>query len=68
VPLFQYVQIIMFDPHKVTGLSSHPRMEQQLFRVDILGDGKGTDEVQRMHEGKGEGTFGNVRTRGDDPL
>jgi oligopeptide transport system substrate-binding protein len=56
-PIFQYVQIIMFDPRRLTGLSSH-RMEQQLFRVDILGDGKGTDQPQLMHDGHGEGSFG----------
>lgn len=65
-PIFQYVQIIMFDPHKITGISSHPRMEQQLSRIDILGDGKGTDEPQLMHEGEGEGTFGGVKAERRD--
>lgn len=59
-PIFQYVQIIMFDPHRITGLSSHPRMEQQLFRIDIFGDGKGTDQPQLMHDGHGEGSFGGI--------
>ncbi|HEX2837276.1 MAG TPA: peptide ABC transporter substrate-binding protein [Phycisphaerales bacterium] len=59
-PIFQYVQIIMFDPHRITGLSSHPRMEQQLFRIDIFGDGKGTDQPQLMYDGVGEGSFGAV--------
>ncbi|MFO0831346.1 MAG: peptide ABC transporter substrate-binding protein [Phycisphaerales bacterium] len=66
-PIFQYVQIIMFDPHKLTGLSSHPRMEQQLFRIDMLGDGKGTDQPQRMHEGEGEGSFSTVTTPATTP-
>ncbi len=43
VPIFHYVQIYLFDPHRLTGISSHPRSEQNLAWVDILGDGRGTD-------------------------
>lgn len=44
VPIFHYVQVHLFDPHRFTGISSHPRSEQDLARVDIIGDGLGTDE------------------------
>ena len=41
MPLFQYVQIYLFDAHRVRGISTHPRQEQSLDLVDIAGDGKG---------------------------
>jgi len=44
VPIYHYVQVCLFDPHRVTGISSHPRQEQNLYLVDIFGDGKGPDE------------------------
>jgi hypothetical protein len=43
IPLYHYVQIYLFDPHRVTGISSHPRPNQRLDLIDILGDGKGAD-------------------------
>jgi len=46
LPLFQYVQMYLFDPHRLTGVSSHPRQEQSVHEMDILGDGKGTDELK----------------------
>ncbi|MBL9001429.1 MAG: peptide ABC transporter substrate-binding protein [Phycisphaerae bacterium] len=46
-PIFHYVQIYLFDPHTVSGITPHPRQEQCLYLVDMLGDGKGTD-VPRM--------------------
>lgn len=48
LPIFHYVQIYMFDAHKFTGISSHPRQEQQMFEVDIFGDGKGTDQPKGL--------------------
>lgn len=44
IPLFHYRQFYLFDPHKITGISSHPRSQQQMFLVDVFGDGKGTDQ------------------------
>lgn len=41
--LFQYNSVYMFDPHRFTGLTSHPRAEQDLSLIDIFNDGKGTD-------------------------
>ncbi len=43
LPIFYYVNIYLFDAHRLTGISSHPRSEQQLYRVDIFNDGKGKD-------------------------
>jgi oligopeptide transport system substrate-binding protein len=58
MPIFQYVQLYLFDPHQVTGFSSHPRMEQQIHRVDMLGDGFGADVPQSMRKGaEREGGF-----------
>lgn len=43
IPIFHYVQMCMFDPHRITGISSHPRQEQHVYKIDVLGDGKGPD-------------------------
>jgi oligopeptide transport system substrate-binding protein len=43
MPLVHYAQVYMFDPHRVSGITPHPRQKQQLARIDILGDGKGPD-------------------------
>jgi oligopeptide transport system substrate-binding protein len=52
IPLFQYVNMYLYDPHKVAGLSPHPRGEDQIWRVDILGDGIGAD-APGVYEGFG---------------
>lgn len=58
MPIFQYVQLYLFDPHRITGISSHPRMEQQMHLIDVFGDGLGSDEPKRMRNGEGrEGGF-----------
>ncbi len=58
MPIFQYVQLYLFDPHKITGISSHPRMEQQMHRIDVFGDGQGSDRPKVMRTGVGrEGGF-----------
>jgi hypothetical protein len=38
----------MYDAHKVSGISSHPRTVQTPQIVEMLGDGKGGDEPLRM--------------------
>lgn len=48
IPVFHYATIYMFDPHRVTGLSTHPRTKQNVFLVDLLGDGIGADEPRPM--------------------
>jgi oligopeptide transport system substrate-binding protein len=51
LPIFRFNQLYLFDPHRITGISPHPRMEQQMHRVDVLGDGKGKDEPIVLREG-----------------
>lgn len=48
IPLFQYVTLYLFDPHKLGGITPHPRTEQQMFAVDVLGDGKGPEVARTM--------------------
>lgn len=43
LPMFQYVEMQMFDPHVLTGVSSHPRQIENIQDFDVLGDGKGPD-------------------------
>jgi hypothetical protein len=56
--VFHYVQLYLFDPHRVTGISSHPRQEQNMYRIDVLGDGLGADVPIPMRKGEeGKGRF-----------
>lgn len=48
VPIFHYVSMYMFDPAKITGMSAHPRTKQNLFLIDVLGDGVGADVRRPM--------------------
>ncbi|MFI4917288.1 MAG: peptide ABC transporter substrate-binding protein [Phycisphaerales bacterium JB060] len=48
VPLFHYMTVYLFDPDELSGLNPHPRTEQNVHLFDVLGDGKGTDEVRTM--------------------
>ncbi|MBU6412431.1 MAG: peptide ABC transporter substrate-binding protein [Planctomycetes bacterium] len=48
LPVFGYLNFYMFDPHRFTGISAHPRSEQQMFRIDVFGDGIGSDAVQML--------------------
>lgn len=48
LPLFHYVNHQLFNAHKVTGITSHPRSEQALQFVEIMGDGKGAEQPRRM--------------------
>ncbi len=51
IPIFHYAHVMMFDPQKITGISSHPRMKQYASLVDVLRDGRGPDEPRTMHDG-----------------
>jgi hypothetical protein len=58
VPIFHYKQLYLFDASKLTGISSHPRQEQNMYRIDVLGDGVGADEPILMRAGQeGMGRF-----------
>jgi oligopeptide transport system substrate-binding protein len=48
VPLFHYVTMYLFDPDEITGLNPHPRTTQNVFLIDVLGDGKGPDQPKPM--------------------
>ena len=39
IPLVHYVNVVLFDPHKVAGLTSHPRQEQNLALIRMLNNG-----------------------------
>lgn len=58
IPVFQYALVYQFNPDRVSGISSHPRGQQDLFRVDILGDGIGPDipkAIPRLQQGQSAG-------------
>jgi oligopeptide transport system substrate-binding protein len=48
IPIFHYVTMYLFNADKVSGLDPHPRTTQNLFLIDILGDGKGPDIARTM--------------------
>jgi len=50
VPLFHYVSIYLFDPDEISGINPHPRTQQDLFLIDVLGDGKGPDLPRVMRD------------------
>lgn len=66
IPIFQYVQVYLFDPHRVSGISSHPRQQQDLYLVDILGDGKGSDVHLALPPGGGR-VKRDIEARGAKP-
>jgi oligopeptide transport system substrate-binding protein len=48
VPIFHYAQLYQFDPHRLTGISSHPRQEQLLHWADLLDDTKGPNTPKAL--------------------
>ncbi len=52
IPVFHYATIYMFDPHRITGLSAHPRTKQNVFLVDVLDDDLGPNEPKPMRHTK----------------
>ena len=48
VPLFYYSTLYMSDPHQVSGITPHPRTNQNLYLIDMIGDGQGPDRIFRM--------------------
>ncbi|USN98329.1 MAG: peptide ABC transporter substrate-binding protein [Phycisphaeraceae bacterium] len=50
IPIFHYVQLYMFDPAKITGVSANARTKQNLYLIDVLGDGIGADKPRPMRE------------------
>jgi oligopeptide transport system substrate-binding protein len=50
LPLFHYNNFYMYDAHKVSGITSHPRTVQTPQIVEIMGDGKGAEKPKRMEQ------------------
>ena len=48
VPIYQYVSLYEFDGAAGERVNPHPRSEQYLFLVDMLGDAKGADKARMM--------------------
>ncbi len=48
VPLFHYVTVYLFDPDTISGINPHARAMQNMFLIDVLGDGKGPDTPRAM--------------------
>jgi oligopeptide transport system substrate-binding protein len=65
IPIYRYVQIYLFDPHRITGISGHPRQEQHMDLVDVFGDGLGTDVPRVMRRGREDA--GSFMLRGTAP-
>lgn len=53
VPIFHYNDMQMFNPHRLTGVSAHPRSKQNVWLFDVLGDGVGGEEPRPMRPGRG---------------
>jgi len=50
-PVFHYATIYMFDPHRITGQSTHPRTDPNVAKIEVMGDGVGRDEWKPMRMG-----------------
>jgi oligopeptide transport system substrate-binding protein len=48
IPIFHYSQIYLFNAHRLSGISTHPRQEQNMFLVDLLDDDKGSNRILAM--------------------
>lgn len=48
VPIFHYVTLLMFDAHRISGISPHPRMEDNLYLIDVLTDDLGPNVARSM--------------------
>ncbi|MBX9875102.1 MAG: peptide ABC transporter substrate-binding protein [Beijerinckiaceae bacterium] len=48
IPLVQYSQLFLFDPHRLSGISPHTRQKQSLQLLEILGDGIGAEKPREM--------------------
>ncbi|MBX3357796.1 MAG: peptide ABC transporter substrate-binding protein [Phycisphaeraceae bacterium] len=45
LPIHHYSLVYLFDAHRVSGITSHPRQDQDLSRIDILGDSIGRERA-----------------------
>jgi len=64
IPIFHYSQIYLFNAHRMSGISTHPRQEQNMYLVDMLDDPKGANRALAMPprvRGSGRDLGGAVR-------
>ncbi|MFN0133846.1 MAG: peptide ABC transporter substrate-binding protein [Phycisphaerales bacterium] len=64
LPIFRYNQVYLFNAHRVSGVTPHPRQDQILDRLDILGDGKGAERALVMPGRRGTRERKTKGTRG----
>lgn len=57
VPIFGYVNVYLFDPDEVGGISPHPRSEQNMYLIDLLKDGRGPDRGRIMRHSASEAPY-----------
>lgn len=48
VPVFQYNNMYLFDPHKVSGLNTHPRSDQHLYLIEMIERTGGTPRTMPL--------------------
>ncbi len=51
IPLVHECAVQLFDPHRVSGITPHPRQKQQLGLIDLLGDQRGPERAWEMPAG-----------------
>jgi oligopeptide transport system substrate-binding protein len=68
VPIFHYSNIQLFDAHRLSGISTHPRQEQNMYLVDLLDDDKGPNRALALPprvRGSGRDLGGAQRSTGE---
>lgn len=58
IPIFHYSQVYLFDADRLSGINAHPRSQQNLQMVDVIGDGKGAEQPRSLPPKSGAGTRG----------
>lgn len=66
VPIFHYASIYMFNAHKLSGITAHPRTQQNLWLANPLGDGVGDDDILALPTREGAGGR-SMTPRAEDP-
>ncbi|MBX3364818.1 MAG: peptide ABC transporter substrate-binding protein [Phycisphaeraceae bacterium] len=61
VPIYVYVNVYLFNPDLVSGINPHPRSEQLMHLVDILGDGIGPDRPRVMRHSPDDNPFSDAK-------
>ena len=66
IPIFHYVNVVMFDAKKLSGPNPHPRSIEDFALYDVLGDGIGSDKVRMMPLKPAEQADDDHGARGND--